>query len=375
MSSSQTHICIDARMINNSGIGVYIEHYTAYLLATRNYKLSLIGRFSELSHKLGTKHLWDHIEAEFPIYSVKEQTKLPRLIPPCDVFWSPHYNIPLAPIQAKKRLVTVPDVFHLAHLESLTFAQKVYAKVLTNAAVRLSDQVTTISTFSKKEIIKHTGIDEKKVVSILLGINKDLYKPQPDYSLKDAVANRYSLPDNYILFVGNVKPNKNLNALVNVLPRLCSQYPDLHLVIVGKKEGFIMQDQSLFAEINSNKLLQDRVRFTGYVATEHLPVIYAMANVFAFPSLYEGFGFPPLEAMACGCPVAASNRASIPEICGDAAIYFNPQQPDSIVEEISRLLINQNLRAEMTEKGFAKVKQYDWIDSQKQFEQEIKKLS
>jgi glycosyltransferase involved in cell wall biosynthesis len=369
------HFCADVRMIHNSGIGVYIREYIKYIVQENIFdKITLIGK-SELARKyFGQFKNWECIEADFPIYSIREQLKLPQLIPACDLFWSPHYNIPLLPIKAKRRLVTVPDVFHLAHASTLPLKQQVYAKIVTNAAVKLSDKVLTISDYSAREIKRLTGIGGSKVETILLGLNTSEFRLERNVAIQHQVKSIYSLPEQYILFVGNVKPNKNLQALIDAFSLMIHNQPDLYLLIAGKKEGFINGDKELFERIEKNETLAKRIKFSGYVEAEHLPVIYSMASLFVFPSLYEGFGFPPLEAMACGCPVVASNRASIPEICGESALYIDPTNPAAIAQAIERVLIDENLRSELIEKGLVQVQKYRWEDSNKQFVKAIQAM-
>jgi glycosyltransferase involved in cell wall biosynthesis len=362
-------------MVNNSGIGVYTRKYIDFLLADNTINVGLIGKENELVPYFGLPQRWHLIEADIPIYSVQEQVKLPLLIPACDLFWSPHYNIPLLPIKAKKRLVTIPDVFHLAHLGSLTIAQRMYAKLVTNAAAWQSDKILTISTFSEREIVRYTGIKEDKIKTIYLGLDRRLFRYIADEHIQQRVREQYQLPKRYILFVGNVKPNKNLRALINAFAKLAGTIPDVYLLIAGKKDGFITGDSTLFAQIEQNDVLKKRIVFSGYVANEDLPVLYSMASVFAFPSLYEGFGFPPLEAMACQCPVVASDRASIPEICGDAAFYVNPTNINDLADGIQRVLTDSSCRKQLVEAGIRKVHQYDWLHSQQQFMQEVQQLA
>lgn len=368
-------VCVDARMVNNSGIGVYTRKYITHLLAQDEFRLSLIGKGQELDGYFGSSRNWHLIPSDAPIYSVQEQIKLPLLIPACDLFWSPHYNIPLSPTRARKRLVTVPDVFHLAHLETLSPAQKIYASVVTNAAVRWSDKVLTISKFSEQEIIRLTGVRAGKVKAIHLGLDTTQFRYVGDIDVQREVRERYQLPQQYVLFVGNVKPNKNLRALVSAFAELAPTMPELHLLIAGKKDGFITGDRTLFNQIDQNRVLTERIVFSGYVAADDLPVLYSMAQVFAFPSLYEGFGFPPLEAMACGCPVVASNRGSIPEICGDAALYINPADPTELANGIRQVLTDAQRRDELIRRGGQKVAEYNWPHSQRQFEQEVRELA
>lgn len=368
------HFCADARMINNSGIGVYIHHYLKYILSQQCYRVTLLGRFVELNQYFGQYSNWDHIEVDIPIYSIKEQLQLPRHIPPCDVFWSPHYNIPLLPIKARKRIVTIPDVFHLAYKHTLSLPKRLYAQVVMQQAVAQSAIITTISDFSKQEIIKYTGCASNRVKTIHLGLNTALFHEIDDEVYKQQVRAKYQLPNQFILFVGNVKPNKNLASLVAALPTIIAQYPDVNLVIVGKKDGFITGDPALFRQIDASESLKGRVYFTGYVPFEELPVLYSLATVFAFPSLYEGFGFPPLEAMACGCPVVASNAASIPEICGKAAHYFDPVRPETLVNGLIDVLTNKVLRQDLIELGKQQFKQYSWESSATTFIEIINRL-
>jgi glycosyltransferase involved in cell wall biosynthesis len=362
----KVHFCIDARMVNNSGIGVYLRQYIQYILESAIYDVTLLGRGSELNTYFNA-YEWRHVEANFPIYTIQEQVKLPLLIPDCDIFWSPHYNIPLMPIRARKHLATIPDLFHLAYYNTLGISQKIYAKVVANAAVRKPDLLTTISYFSKKEIVRLTGATDSKIKVIHLGINKRLFRRIDDQTVISRVREDYQLPEQYILFVGNVKPNKNLRSLVEAFSMLIERTPNLYLMIVGKKEGFITSDSGLFSYIDSNKSLSERIRFTGFVLTEDLPVIYSLATVFAFPSIYEGFGFPPLEAMACGCPVIASESSSIPEICGDAAYYVNPLNIESIAEGLHTVITNESLKNQLIQKGFEQCSHYSWVESSQQF--------
>ncbi|MCC5613276.1 glycosyltransferase family 4 protein [Nostoc sp. CHAB 5834] len=361
------HFCADVRMLNNSGIGVYVQKYIQSILHRNLFEVTLIGRKKEVDFYFGAYSNWQHIEADFPIYSITEQLKLPRLIPTCDVFWSPHYNIPMLPIKARRHLVTIPDVYHLAFYHTLRLAQKVYARVVVNAATRIADKITTISQYSRKEIERYTGAPGSKIEVLYLGIDTTLFQSVTSAADKDRVKAKYKLPDQYILFVGNVKPNKNLRRLVDGFAQLLAELPDLTLVITGRQEGFITGDPDLFARIRADKALESRIVFTGFVDTPDLPVLYSSAHVFAFPSIYEGFGFPPLEAMACGCPVVASNAASIPEICGEAALYVDPLDSADIARGVRVLATDKELRERLVKTGHQQCRQYDWEVSSDRF--------
>lgn len=367
------HLCIDARMINNSGIGVYLKNYTEYILKKDIFRITLIGNKKELYKYFDKYSNWSLIESDVPIYSIREQIELYKMVPYCDIFWSPHYNVPILPIKAKKRLVTIPDTAHLTLGDFLGFGviKRLYAKYVFMFAVKKSDQITTISNFSKDEIKKYSNIDSNKIRVIYLGIDKYLFTRIEDKKRQNIVKLKYNLPQEYVLYVGNVKPNKNLVSLVDGFAHIMHKNPNLNIVIVGKKDGFITNDMSIFEKVNQNANIESRVFFTGYVETEDLPVLYTLAKMFVFPSIYEGFGFPPLEAMACGCPVIASNVTSIPEVCEDAVIYIDPKNPIQIGIAIDDLNSNINLRELFVEKGYFRFKKYDWTVSSEDFIQTI----
>ena len=351
------HISFDARMLHASGIGVYLQNLIPALSET--FRLTLIG------NKEGLKHYnAEVIHTDTPIYSFQEIINFPRLVPDCDVFWSPHYNVPLLPIKARKRLVTIHDVYHLAHFHTLSLKQKLYAKVMMQAAVKKSDQIITVSAFSRDEIVKYTGLSPDKISIIHNGVDHNLFSPVSDSDLKQAVCQKYELPDKFLLFVGNVKPHKNLLTLINAFDQIRDKLPDHTLLIVGKKEGFITGDGSLYDRIRQSPTLEDRISFTGFVDSEDLPVIYSLADLFVFPSLYEGFGLPPLEAMACGCPALVSDRASIPEACGNAATYVNPENSTALAKAMLDLLNMSMVEKEkMVKTGMARASDFTWEQS------------
>ncbi len=348
------HICIDARMWHASGIGTYLQNLLPPL--SHQYNLTLIGDEKQLA----TCHA-KIIHNTIPIYSIPDLLRFPRLVPSCDLFWSPHYNIPLLPIPARKRLVTIHDVFHLAFLQQLSFKQKIYATSVLKAAVRLSDSIVTVSDFSKAEIIRYTRADPEKIHMIYNGVNHERFQPVRQQALLQKVKLQYQLPDKYLLFVGNVKPHKNLMSLVKAFAQIKEQLPGYSLVVVGKKEGFITGDDTLFNMLQQDDSLSRRVTFTGFVAEEDLPALYTMADLFIFPSLYEGFGLPPLEAMACGCPTLVSERASMPEICGEVVWYINPEDVNHIGQQIIRAVsLLPNERQTWIENGIKKAQLFTW---------------
>jgi glycosyltransferase involved in cell wall biosynthesis len=348
-------LVLDARMIRHSGIGVYIRNLIPYL--KQAFDLSLIGDSTALE-SFGCKT----IDCKIGVYSPKELYKIAHLAGKPDVFWTPHFNYPLWPVKARIKLITVHDLYHLAHFSKLKLVQKIYAKTVITHTLNAADKIVTVSNFSKSEIIKYyPKIADSKIDTIHLGVDTNHFKQNLDLSLELSIRVKYALPDKYVLFVGNLKHNKNAIALVKAMQALETrkQLHEHKLVITGKKDGFRIGDNEVVDYIITHKL-EHLVHFTGFVDDLDLPVLYSAASLFVFPSIYEGFGLPPLEAIACGCPVICSNMASMPEVCGESVFYFDPQQEESLVFILADLLSNEDLK--MSKANFAKqwIEQYDW---------------
>ncbi|WP_418626570.1 glycosyltransferase family 4 protein [Anaerosinus sp.] len=344
-------ICIDCRMIAHSGIGTYIKNLLPRIISCmENTYFFLIGDSSILNRMLSNidDHKYEIIHTNIAIFSLKEQWKLVSLIPHgIDLYWCPNFNVPL--LYKKKTLVTIHDVFHLAMPNLVGGWHKYYyAYFLLLIASKRSSKILTVSNFTKNEIMKYLKVVPDKIVSIPLGVDKKW--------LVNSNEKIVFFDKPYILFVGNIKPNKNILGLIRAFSLLKGK-SNLNLIIVGKKDGFSTGDNSFRKEYLNSK---DRIFFTGYISDEKLKEYYINAEVLVFPSLYEGFGLPILEAMASGCPVIASDRASIPETAGDAVIYCNPESPLDIAKKILIVYENKKLKEEMIKKGKVYVRNFQW---------------
>ena len=354
-------LIIDARMINHSGIGIYLQNLIPIL--KDHFLITLLGNPLDLNKFSWSKNV-KIVQDLLPIYSIKEQLGLPVKIKKTDIFWSPHYNIPVFPVRSKSRVTTIHDLNHLVFAKYLSLNQKLYARFMMKRAVKISDRIITVSKYSRNEIVKYTGVSEEKIRVIYNGVNGDYFKPTTEKNIRLKVKKKYNLPGKYILYVGNVKPHKNLKSLLKAYEKIIqNNIKDYHLVIVGKKMGYITEDKEIFDMLDQNSIFKGKVIFTDFVENEDLPVIYTLASLFVFPSLYEGFGFPPLESMACGCPVIAANVTSLPEVCGDAAYYVNPLDVDEMAKKMINVLFNENLRKKLIEKGFKRAKLFKWEES------------
>jgi glycosyltransferase involved in cell wall biosynthesis len=326
-------LCIDARLLCAYGIGTFLHAILEEIEERASFPYRLL--YAKKEAPLIERFPCEKAELKSRIYSIKEQLEMPYKIGSCTLFWSPHFNIPLLPIKAKKRIVTLHDVHHLAKAKCFTWQKRAYAQLLYNAALSLSDQVTTVSNFSYNEIIRFCAIAPKRIAIFPPGVHAR-FRAKP---LSREMRLHYQIPERYILAVGNGKPHKNLQTLFTAYLKLS---PPEHLLIVGHQAASF----------------HEKIHFLGYVDNDLLPSLYTHASCLVFPSLYEGFGMPPLEAMACGSPVLASNCASIPEVCGDAAHYFEPLDADELAEKLLQLLQNETKRGELIAKGLVRARQF-----------------
>ena len=355
-------IVIDARMLNYTGIGTYLRNIVPFL--NEEFRLILLGSADEIM-KFDWSAKVDVIENHTGIYSIREQLNLPIRIPKCDILWSPNYNIPILPTRSRKRVVTIHDVFHLTNLKSLTLPQKAYAAAMFNLSARISDKVITVSDYSRTEILKYLRISQERVDVVHNGVDTTAFTPEVDRSLAEEVRRKYRMPDRYILFVGNMKQNKNLKNLLLAFLQLTgrNEFNDTKLVLVGKREGFITGDKDLADLLETEHQLNTNLVITGRVLDEELPYFYNRALLFVFPSFYEGFGFPPLEAMASGCPVVVSRIPPLREVCGGAAHFVNPYDINDIAEGIARVIGDPALRDRMIAAGLDRARELSWEKS------------
>lgn len=337
-------------MINSSGIGTYIKNVMPLVINELNgVEITLLGNLKEMET---INQKVNKVEFNSPIYSLEEQFYFLKKIPrESSLLWVPHINIPV--LYRKKLLVTVHDVFHIANPDYIKgIHRKLYANVLYKSVRNHADAIICVSEFTKKEFKKLLNYDKSNIFAIHNGI---------DPSWKNVLNMSRLQKKPYLLVVGNVKPHKNLKNLMIAYKKVMNEIPH-DLIIIGKKEGFITGDNDI---LKLAEPLGQRVRFTGFVSDDELKQYYKSADALVFTSLYEGFGLPPLEAMACGCPVISSNAASLPEVCGDAALYVNPFEPNDIANKIKLLTSNQNLRKQLTAKGSERVNLFSWKKSVK----------
>jgi len=341
-------ICIDARMIQSSGIGTYLQGLLGVLAKTPmpSWTLSLLGNPGLLP-----SGPWTIEKASAPIYSIQEQYQIPLAVhrQTAALLHSPHYNMPW--MEASRTIVTVHDLIHLKFPEFWpSRTARLYARFFFQHVVPKARAILTVSENTKRDLMNMLSIPESRITVTPPGVDYDRFNLRV---LDEGDEFKHlGLPIDYLLYIGNLKEFKNVPRLVEAYRQVRSRRPDSPpLVLVGRNfiPGFERQIQKT-----------DGIRWIGEVRRELLPCLYQHALFFVFPSLYEGFGLPPLEAMASGTPVLCSDRASLPEVVGDAALTINPESTEALAAAIERLIQDSALRRELSAKGTVRAKQFTW---------------
>ena len=343
-----TSIAIDARMIRSSGIGTIIANVTPRLIARNpGWRFQLIGDPGMIGQfGWSTAPNVEVVPFQAPIFTIAEQTRFPvARLAPSRVLWSPNYQTPLR--WKGKLLVNVNDMGHLVLPEMRnSLAKQIYARTMF-ARLRLrADAIAHISHFTADEFHRLIGRPRGREEVIHCGVDESWF----------SIAGATVRDRPYILFVGNVKPHKNIARLLDAYDRIRVDIPH-DLVIAGRKEGFITGDNTVLNRIAE---FGGRVAFTGSISDGEMKQLYAGAAALALPSLYEGFGLPPVEAMAAGVPALVSRAASLPEVCQDAALYCDPLDVEDMAIQLRRILTDQPLRQALCAKGRMRARQLNW---------------
>ncbi|QII11037.1 putative mannosyltransferase B [Candidatus Kuenenia stuttgartiensis] len=354
------NIGINALSIRNqyAGIGVYtINLIKALSQIDRNNRYVL---FLNPENYHGFKVEQDNFEnvlvhAPFHKYYIWEQIYLPFVLKKkkIDILHGPRNVLPL--LCKIKSVVTIHDLAFLLFPEVMKFNPFNYWSVFVKRSAVKADHIISVSESTKKDIVRLYNISDHKITVTHEACNNSFKRIEDESALK-RISQKYELPERFILYVGTIEPRKNLNVVLEAMDILKKNNLNIKLVIVGKKgwlyAGFFDTLQSLG--------LGNNVIFTGYVPAEDLPGIYNLAEIFVYPSKYEGFGLPLLEAMSCGVPVIASNISSIPEVLGDAGTLVRPDDPKEFAHKIYELLTDKEIRVKMSSKGFERTKSFSW---------------
>jgi glycosyltransferase involved in cell wall biosynthesis len=350
-------IGIDVRKIKDGGIGTYISELLERIIpadSSNEYTLFFapedISEYDYSWHNVvkkinrsGKYSLGEHVS--FPIQAQKEKL---------DLFFFPHYTkswwMPCPSV------TTVHDLIHLRFPEYLPNPlARHYAKLIIGRACRSSEVVIADSEATKRDLLGLFSVEERKIKVVYIGVDHQVYLPLQEEEKLTAFREKYSLFKPFILYVGALKPHKNLPVLLRgySLSRLRGRFDLLIATLLAGDTGRI---DRFVTELQ----VQDNVRYLFSLSKAELALLYNCAHFLVLPSLYEGFGLPALEAMACGCPVIVSNRASLPEVVGEAGLLFDPTSPEELAERMSLLAADSELYHKLKEEGRIQAQKFRW---------------
>lgn len=329
-----------------SGFGFYVQNLIKQLSKV-SPKNEYILIAPEHHHDLSTpgRFLWDQFT--FPRQAKKNKV---------DILHQPCFSAPV--FYRGKVVVTCNDLISIFFPENLPLASRLFYSKWEPLSYRRADHIIAISEHTKKDILALLKIPQEKITVIPLAASKDFRPVTSSVKLK-AVQQKYQTGIDYILHVSTIEPRKNLSFLVRAYALAVREGIDTKLVITGKKGWFYDGLFRLVEELN----LTDRVIFTGYVDDKDMPALYSGAKIFVFPSLYEGFGLPPLEAMACGTPVISSNTSSMPEVIANAGILLSPKDERLWARNIINVLKDHGLAKNMSDWGLRQAKKFSWEET------------
>ncbi len=305
-------------------------------------------------------------------YSLSEQTKFLRAIQKekLDLMHFTHFNAPL--FYTGKTVVTIHDLilefFPGKKMTSLFYRWGYKATI--KRAVNHADHIFTVSEHTAKDLQEIMGTDRNKITVTHNGLGGEFH-PTTDENLMKRVSEEYKLDRPFLLYTGVWRTHKNLVRLIEAFAKLRNEMgDDVLLVLTGKPDPIYDEVPATIEKLGLAKY----VRRVGLVSEEDLIALYGMANAYVFPSMYEGFGMPPLEAMACGTPVVTSNTSSMPEVCGESALYFDPYDVDEMANQIHEVLHNKKLREKLVEGGLERIKQFSWDECTKKTLQAYRRI-
>lgn len=355
-------IVIDGRLWSESGIGRYIRNLVLNLQKLDQKNEYFILHLKKDYDTLVYHNNFNKVLANFRWYGISEQLILPRLLNSLnpDLVHFPHFNVPI--LYKGKYVVTIHDLIHqhfqmkrATTRDPLTYKIKKYGyKRVFASAAKKSAAIFTPSEFIKNQIVSEWGVDRNKIIVTYEGVEDEFLKILKEIKKDDfkKIAEKYGIQKPYLFYAGNAHPHKNIRSLIQAFLLIKEKHLNLNLVLSGPDHHFW--------KLVQNEFSRKGIVFTGFVSEKELATLYKNAVMYVIPSLEEGFGIPMLEAFASGCPVVSSGAASLPEVGGDAAIYFDPKDRNDILQKIDQLLINHKLRQQLIEKGLVQVNNFSW---------------
>jgi glycosyltransferase involved in cell wall biosynthesis len=362
------HIAINAHLLahTNNFRRAGVSNYTEQLLR----HLGRVDRGNQYTvfTTRGLSRSDLHLPEQFTVRPSLLPTINPRVRVPWEQFVAPlllrllgadvyHGVLNVMPLAGSTpAVVTIHDLSPFLFPQTFRRVNRVYTRWAIKVSCRHARQLIAVSEFTKQEMIRWLQVPADRITVTYNGVDPRFAPPDP--VVLDAFRRRAGLPEQFILFIGTLEPRKNVPTLLEAYARIASE-TNVPLILGGGK-GWLYDE--IFAKAEQLNL-GDRIRFAGFIDDADLPLWYAAATVFTLPSLYEGFGIPLIEAMACGTPVVASTSSSLPEIVGDAGLLVAPTDPDALGAAILRVLREPDLRAELRERGFVRARRFSWYET------------
>jgi glycosyltransferase involved in cell wall biosynthesis len=357
-------IGIDARPLRErqiSGVPAYVRNILASLAKLDQRNEYFLYTPKPVEYELPNDR-WHLKSGGFVKYgTIWMQTDVPFLMrrDKIDIFWGTQHVLPMVSYRPVKFVLTLLDLIYSVHPETMQFKNRMITRLMIPPSVSRADAVVAISQSTMNDL--HRILEPKgKIMEVTYMAANQKFEPQPQDECQAFVRKKYGVDRPYILSVGAFEPRKNLGRVVEAFGRVADRIPQ-DLVIVGP-DGWKNQD---ILEKLATSRVRERIHHVGYVPREDLPPLYAGADVFVFASIYEGFGIPPLEAMACGTPVISSRASSLPEVVGDAARLVDPFSVDDIQRAFFEVCRDGKLLERMRTASLEQAKKFSWDDSGK----------
>jgi glycosyltransferase involved in cell wall biosynthesis len=288
------------------------------------------------------------------IIRVWRSSKPDHVLGPIDVLHSPNMTTPR--LKKAKLVVTIHDLSFLVYPNFHTPANLRFSKRQTALATKYAAKIIAVSHHTKRDLMSYYSIPGERIYVIHEAARK-VYYPEKNVDAIQRCLAQLNIYKNFILFVGSLEPRKNVGTLIKAYAEYLKANPDQYLLVITGGRGWLNHDiYALVAELG----IDQHVRFLGYIQESDLRCLYSVAKVFVYPSLYEGFGLPPLEAMACGAPVITSHTSSLPEVVGDAAILIDPYNVEELFHAIQIVLLDDDLRLQLRKKSLERAKLFSW---------------
>ncbi len=356
-------IGIDARrmQVKPTGVGRYLSNLLhEWSISEPHEDYSLFFSYQETAYPFLKQNCFTQcvLDERFvgSIKTLWEQLYLPLYLKkiPLDVFFSPQYFLPFW--LSSPTVVTIHDISYTALPPEYPLAGHWKYHYFSRWAARHAAAVITPSEFSKQEILKHYGIPESKIVVIPLAPER-IFRPLTDSHTLESIKSKYGLKGPFFFNIGTILPRRNIPNLLRSFKRLLEKHKDIYLLIVGENH---LRPSSTFDQLISDLRLSDNVIWHSYIPEEDLVPLYCAAHALVYPSSYEGFGLPVLEAMACGTPVITTRQSSLPEVAGEAGLYVDPHSLNDLTDAMINILENNFLRAELRQKGLKQASRFSW---------------